>query len=51
MTSHGDRESLRLTTLDWNNTPQVITLKLDLTYWRGFEITRDGDGWRRRPLY
>lgn len=51
VSSHGDRDSLRLRTLDWNNTPQVITLKLDLTYWPGFEITRDGDGWRRRPLY
>ncbi|MEO1593748.1 MAG: trypsin-like peptidase domain-containing protein [Pseudomonadota bacterium] len=46
-----DRESLRLTTLDWNNTPQVITLKLDLTYWRGFEIARNGDSWQRTPLY
>ena len=45
-----DRESVRLTTLDWNNAPQVITLKLDLHYWPGFEVTRTGDGWQRNPL-
>ncbi|MFK8051577.1 MAG: trypsin-like peptidase domain-containing protein [Woeseiaceae bacterium] len=45
-----DRESLRLTTLDWNNMPQVITLKLDLQYWPGFMVESDGDSWRRTPL-
>jgi S1-C subfamily serine protease len=45
-----DRESVRLTTLDWNNAPQVITLKLDLHYWPGFEVTRTGGGWQRSPL-
>lgn len=45
-----DQESLRLTTLDWNNVPQVITLKLDLQYWPGFMIERDGDEWQRTPL-
>ncbi|MEN7343546.1 MAG: trypsin-like peptidase domain-containing protein [Pseudomonadota bacterium] len=45
-----DGESLRLTTLDWNDVPQVITLRLDLQYWPGFIIERDGDNWRRSPL-
>ncbi|MEL6869230.1 MAG: trypsin-like peptidase domain-containing protein [Pseudomonadota bacterium] len=45
-----DRSSVRLTTLDWNNAPQVITLKLDQHYWPGFVVERAGDDWQRRPL-
>ncbi|MEM8546579.1 MAG: trypsin-like peptidase domain-containing protein [Pseudomonadota bacterium] len=45
-----DREPVRLTTLDWNNAPQVITLKVDQTYWPGFNVERTDTGWRRRPL-
>lgn len=45
-----DRTSVRLTTLDWNNAPQVITLKLDQHYWPGFIVERSGDDWQRRPL-
>ncbi|MEM9172301.1 MAG: trypsin-like peptidase domain-containing protein [Pseudomonadota bacterium] len=42
-----DRQSVRLKTLDWNDAPQVITLKLDKTYWPGFVISRNGDQWQR----
>ena len=45
-----DGQSVRLKTLDWNNRPEVITLKLDLTYWPGFEVIRDGSDWQRRAL-
>jgi S1-C subfamily serine protease len=46
-----DRSSMRLTTITWNNAPQVITLKLDKHYWPGYELLRTPDGgWTRRPL-
>lgn len=41
-----DRESVRLTTVTWNNFTEVLTLKIDRTYWPTYEIAwRDGD-WR-----
>ncbi len=46
----GHRESVRLKTVSWNETPEVITLKLDTQYWPGYEIRRTGDGWRRVDL-
>ncbi|MEM7764840.1 MAG: trypsin-like peptidase domain-containing protein [Pseudomonadota bacterium] len=45
-----DRQSLRLTTLDWNDVPQVITLKVDQQYWPGFMIELIDGEWQRRPL-
>ncbi|MDR2215872.1 MAG: hypothetical protein LBE59_08530, partial [Nevskiaceae bacterium] len=45
-----DRSSLRLRTLSWNNTPQVITLKLDQHNWPTSEIVRTPEGWVRREL-
>ena len=46
-----DRSSLRLTTITWNNAPDVITLKLDKHYWPAYELLRTPDGaWTRRPL-
>jgi S1-C subfamily serine protease len=45
-----DRSSLRLTTITWNNAPQVITLKLDKHYWPAYELVRTPDGWTRRSL-
>ena len=45
-----DRESLRITTLDWNDAPQVITLKLDKQYWRGFSVHYEDGGWLRATL-
>ena len=45
-----DRSSLRLTTITWNNAPDVITLKLDKHYWPAYELLRTPDGWARHPL-
>ncbi|MDH3491724.1 MAG: PDZ domain-containing protein, partial [Gammaproteobacteria bacterium] len=41
------RESVRLKTVTWNGTAEVITLKLDNQYWPAYEIRRTEDGWRR----
>lgn len=42
-----DRESVRLTTVTWNGAVDVLTLRLDKTYWPTYEIIhRDGE-WRR----
>ena len=46
----GHRESVRLKTMSWNETPEVITLKLDTQYWPAYEIRRTDDGWRRVDL-
>jgi S1-C subfamily serine protease len=46
----GHRESVRLKTVTWNETPEVITLKLDNQYWPAYEIRRTEDGWRRIDL-
>jgi S1-C subfamily serine protease len=47
-----DRQSVRLTTVTWNNLVEVLTLKLDPVYWPAYEIFWDEPGgrWRRRPL-
>jgi S1-C subfamily serine protease len=45
-----DRSSVRLTTITWNNAPDVITLKLDRHYWPAYEVLRTPDGWTRRSL-
>ncbi len=41
------RDSVRLKTVSWNGTADVITLKLDTQYWPAYEIRRTDDGWRR----
>jgi S1-C subfamily serine protease len=41
------RESVRVKTVTWNDTVEVITLKLDNQYWPAYEIRRTDDGWRR----
>jgi hypothetical protein len=45
-----DRESVRLTTVIWNGQTEVLTLKLDDTYWPGYEVVWVDGEWRRRPL-
>ncbi len=42
-----DRESVRLKTVTWNGTAEVITLKIDNQYWPAYEIRRKDNGWRR----
>lgn len=45
-----DRESVRLDSVTWNNQREVLTLKVDDTYWPAYQIRwRDGE-WRREPL-
>jgi S1-C subfamily serine protease len=45
-----NREAVRLTTVNWNDQQEVLTLKLDETYWPAWEIQwRDGE-WQRTDL-
>jgi S1-C subfamily serine protease len=45
-----DRESVRLTTIQWNNAVEVLTLKLDQTYWPAYEIIYSDRGWQRTEV-
>jgi S1-C subfamily serine protease len=46
----GDRDSVRLNTMSFNDVPEVITMKLDPQYWPSYELVRDGYEWRRQAL-
>ncbi len=48
--SRADRDSLRLTTVLWNDTVEVLTLKLDKTYWPAYEIVYADGRWQRLPV-
>jgi S1-C subfamily serine protease len=45
-----DRDSVRLTTVTWNNFTEVLTLKVDRTYWPAYEVRFDAGGWHTVPL-
>ena len=45
-----DGSSLRLKTVNWNDSVDVITLKLDRHYWPAYELRRNGGGWTRHEL-
>ncbi len=45
-----DRSSVRLKTVTWNGSVEVITLKLDGHYWPSYELRRTTAGWERRPV-
>jgi S1-C subfamily serine protease len=45
-----DGSSLRLKTVNWNDSVDVITLKLDEHYWPAYELRRNGGGWSRHDI-
>jgi S1-C subfamily serine protease len=45
-----NREAVRLTTVTWNNQLEVLTLKIDNTYWPAWQISSQGNGWKRTDL-
>jgi len=45
-----DREAVRLKTVSWNGSVEIITLKLDNQYWPAYEIRHTEQGWQRAPI-
>jgi S1-C subfamily serine protease len=45
-----DRTSLRLRTVTWNGSVEVMTLKLDKRFWPTYELKRTDQGWMRTAL-
>jgi S1-C subfamily serine protease len=45
-----DRSSIRLKTVSWNDSVEVITLRLDRQYWPAYELRRSATGWHRTPI-
>jgi S1-C subfamily serine protease len=45
-----DRSSLRLKTITWNGSTEIITLKLDRHYWPTYELRRTPAGWQRQAI-
>ena len=44
------REAVRINVVDWNDVPDVITLKPDPHYWTTYELRRVGHEWRRSEI-
>jgi S1-C subfamily serine protease len=45
-----DRSSVRMRTVTWNGSTEVITLKLDRHYWPAYELRRMPGGWVRTAV-
>jgi S1-C subfamily serine protease len=45
-----DRSSVRMRTVTWNGSTEVITLKLDRHYWPTYELRRTPGGWLRTAV-
>lgn len=45
-----DGASVRLKTVSWNGSVDIITLRLDQHYWPAYELRRSETGWKRIPL-
>jgi pro-apoptotic serine protease NMA111 len=45
-----DQASIRVKTITWNGSVEVITLKLDNQYWPAYEVRRTRDGWQRSAI-
>ncbi|MEX0735595.1 MAG: PDZ domain-containing protein [Steroidobacteraceae bacterium] len=45
-----DGASVRLKTVSWNESVDIITVRLDQHYWPAYELHRTATGWRRIPL-
>jgi S1-C subfamily serine protease len=47
VTRKQDRDSLRIKTVTWNGSVDVITLKPDNQYWPAYDVHRNDSGWVR----
>ena len=36
--------------MSWNDSVEIITLRLDQHYWPAYELVRSETGWKRNPL-
>jgi len=45
-----DGASVRLKTVTWNGSVDIITLRLDQHYWPAYELRRTDTGWKRLPI-
>jgi S1-C subfamily serine protease len=50
VSGRADGSSVRLRTMSWNGSVDVITLKLDMRYWPTYELVRTAQGWTRTML-